>query len=89
MSKNLELLLEVEKIMILKAPLTEFDAVSNEQIIFSPSFQSRIFDALIDLLLTHTKTVQAILENNEELIAFTESFVHFYREKTLNVISNV
>jgi hypothetical protein len=79
MSKNLELLLEVEKIMILKAPLTEFDAVSNEQIIFSPSFQSRILDALIDLLPTHNEIVQTILENNDKLIDLTKSFVHFYR----------
>lgn len=85
---NFQLLHEVEQVMTLKAPLAEFDAISNEQIIFSPSFQHRILDALIDLLPTHTKFVQNILENNEQLIAFTQSFVHFYREKTLNVLSN-
>ena len=84
MSENIELLNEVEKMLILNAPLIEFDAVSNEQIIFSPSFQSRILDALMDLLPTHTKEVQAILENNDKLIDLTKSFVHYYRNKTLN-----
>ena len=81
---NLQLLLELEKTMTLKAPLAEFDAVSNEQIIFSPSFQSRILDALIDLLPTHNEAVQAILENNDKLIDLTKSFVNYYRDKTLN-----
>lgn len=84
MSENINLLNEIEKMLLLKAPLVEFDSVSNEQIIMSPSFQYRILDVLIDLLPTHTKYVQDILGNNEKLIPLTESFVNFYRQKTLN-----
>jgi hypothetical protein len=84
MSENTTLFSEIEKLLMFKAPLIEFDATSNEQIIMCPSFQHRILDVLIDLMPTHTKLVKDILENNEKLISFTESFVHFYRNKTLN-----
>lgn len=84
MNENINLLENIEMTLLLKAPLIEFETTSNEQIINSPSFQYRILDVLFDLLPTHTKLVKDILENNEKLIPLTESFVNFYRKKTLN-----
>ena len=84
MNENLSLLREIESMLLLKAPLIEFETTSNEQIIMSPSFQYRILDVLFDLLPTHSNLVKDFLENNEKLIPLTESFVLFYRQKMLN-----
>ncbi len=88
MSDDLNLLEEVECVLLLKAPLVEFDSVSNEQIIMSPAFQHRILDALLDLLPSHCEFTTEILENNSLLIPFTTKFVNFYRLKQLNSASN-
>lgn len=88
MNKDLNLLNDVEAVLLLKAPLLEFDSVSNEQIIMSPAFQHRILDALLDLLPSHREFTTGILENNSLLILFTTQFVNFYRLKQLNNTSN-
>jgi hypothetical protein len=81
--EDINLLDEVERALLLKAPLLEFDSVSNEQIIMSPAFQQRIFDALLDLLPSYHNFTTQVLENNSLLISFTKEFVNFYRKKQL------
>ncbi len=88
MSNDLSLLEEVEYVLILKAPLVEFDSTSKEQIIMSPAFQHRILDALLDLLPNHRDFTLGILQNTSLLIPFTTKFVNFYRQKQLNSASN-
>lgn len=88
MNEDLNLLNDVEAVLLQKAPLVEFDSVSNEQIIMSPAFQHRILDALLDLLPSHSEFTTGILNNNSLLIPFTTKFVNFYRLKQLNSISN-
>jgi membrane-bound metal-dependent hydrolase YbcI (DUF457 family) len=88
MSEDLSLLEEVETLMLRKAPLVEFDSVSNEQIIMAPAFQHRILDALLDLLPRHREFTTGILKDNSLLIPFTKLFVNFYRLKQLNSTSN-
>jgi hypothetical protein len=88
MSDDLSLLDEVETVLLLKAPLVEFDTVSNDQIINSPAFQQRIFDALLDLLPCHSDFTMRILQNNSLLIPFITDFVNFYRQKQYISASN-